>query len=130
MIQNKETKSITKVPLLGDIPLLGWFFKFSSTNKEKTNLLIYLTPTIVRDFSGLDKLKDETEIKFKNNTSEKSEKTPDESKGKTDEKLKTDTSEKPKETSNELQDATEDTLKNNTSEKPEEIPNEPQNPNN
>jgi general secretion pathway protein D len=130
LIQNKETKSITKVPLLGDIPLLGWLFKFSSTNKEKTNLLIYLTPTIVRDFSGLDKLKDETEIKFKNNTSEKPEKTPDESKGKTDEKLKNDASEKPKETSNELQDATEDTLKNDISERPEEIPNEPQNPNN
>ena len=37
-----------KVPLLGDIPLLGWLFKSNSTNREKTNLYVFLTPHIVR----------------------------------------------------------------------------------
>jgi general secretion pathway protein D len=37
-----------KIPLLGDIPVLGWLFKFRSKRTEKTNLLIFLTPTIVK----------------------------------------------------------------------------------
>jgi len=37
-----------KVPLLGDIPLLGWLFKTHSTSREKTNLYVFLTPHIVR----------------------------------------------------------------------------------
>lgn len=37
-----------KVPLLGDIPILGWLFKTNSTKREKTNLYVFLTPHIVR----------------------------------------------------------------------------------
>ncbi|PKN52906.1 MAG: type II secretion system protein GspD [Deltaproteobacteria bacterium HGW-Deltaproteobacteria-13] len=37
-----------KVPLFGDIPLLGWLFKTNSTSREKTNLYVFLTPHIVR----------------------------------------------------------------------------------
>lgn len=39
----------SKVPLLGDIPLLGYLFKSSKTSTIKTNLVIFLTPYIVRD---------------------------------------------------------------------------------
>ncbi len=38
---------VTKVPLLGDIPGLGWLFKRKSTTEKKTNLLIFITPTII-----------------------------------------------------------------------------------
>lgn len=38
-----------KIPLLGDIPLLGWLFRSQSTTKEKTNLMVFLKPTILRD---------------------------------------------------------------------------------
>jgi general secretion pathway protein D len=38
-----------KVPLLGDIPFLGWLFKFQSRAVQKLNLLVFLTPTLVRD---------------------------------------------------------------------------------
>jgi len=38
-----------KVPLLGDIPLLGWLFKSKTKRKEKTNLLIFLTPHIINN---------------------------------------------------------------------------------
>jgi type IV pilus assembly protein PilQ len=44
-----ETSSdtLTKVPLLGDIPLLGWLFRHRSRPSEKTNLLILVTPTVI-----------------------------------------------------------------------------------
>ncbi|VAX22958.1 General secretion pathway protein D [hydrothermal vent metagenome] len=38
-----------KVPFLGDIPLLGWLFKSQTKRKEKTNLLIFLTPHIINN---------------------------------------------------------------------------------
>jgi general secretion pathway protein D len=52
-----------KVPLLGDIPLLGWLFKTNSTSREKTNLYVFLTPHIVRtqtDAVGIYQEKRET----------------------------------------------------------------------
>ncbi|VAX15417.1 General secretion pathway protein D [hydrothermal vent metagenome] len=39
----------TKVPFLGDIPILGWLFKSTSKRKQKTNLLIFLRPHIIRN---------------------------------------------------------------------------------
>jgi general secretion pathway protein D len=48
LIRDNVLTSERKIPLLGDIPLLGWLFKFSSKRTEKTNLLIFLTPTIVK----------------------------------------------------------------------------------
>jgi len=44
-ISNKEDK----VPVLGDIPILGALFRRTSKNKRKTNLLLILTPYIIRD---------------------------------------------------------------------------------
>jgi len=44
-IQNKEDK----VPILGDIPILGALFRKTSKTKRKTNLLLILTPYIIRD---------------------------------------------------------------------------------
>jgi len=38
-----------KVPLLGDIPLLGYLFRFKSTNKVKQNLMVFLHPRILQD---------------------------------------------------------------------------------
>ncbi len=39
--------SVTKVPCLGDVPILGWLFKSETRNTTRTNLLIFLTPYIV-----------------------------------------------------------------------------------
>jgi general secretion pathway protein D len=47
LISNDKSSSVTKIPLLGDIPLLGNLFKFTSTANQKTELLIFLTPHIV-----------------------------------------------------------------------------------
>ncbi|MEO5656264.1 MAG: secretin N-terminal domain-containing protein [Nitrospiria bacterium] len=46
-----------KIPLLGDIPILGWAFKFRTKRTEKTNLLIFLTPTILKTPAGLNAIK-------------------------------------------------------------------------
>jgi general secretion pathway protein D len=52
LIQTRDEETIDKIPLLGDIPLLGYLFKTKSTNRTKTNLIIILTPRIIR--SGAD----------------------------------------------------------------------------
>ncbi|HXC61716.1 MAG TPA: type II secretion system secretin GspD [Nitrospiria bacterium] len=49
LVQDNLTVSVNKVPFLGDIPVLGWLFKFHSREPVKTNLLIFLTPYIVKE---------------------------------------------------------------------------------
>jgi type IV pilus assembly protein PilQ len=41
--------TVNKVPFLGDIPFVGWLFKQTSRSSEKTELLIFLTPRVVKD---------------------------------------------------------------------------------
>ncbi len=41
-----QIETITKVPLLGDIPILGWFFKSRSTQKRNSEILLMVTPII------------------------------------------------------------------------------------
>jgi general secretion pathway protein D len=48
MMQETVNNFETKVPLLGSIPILGNLFKFSSVSRKKTNLLIFLTPHIIK----------------------------------------------------------------------------------
>lgn len=48
LIDNNETESVKKVPILGDIPLLGYAFKRTVKQKQRTELLIFLTPHIIR----------------------------------------------------------------------------------
>jgi type IV pilus assembly protein PilQ len=43
------TNDITKVPVLGDIPFFGYLFKTTGRNSEKQELLIFLTPRVVKD---------------------------------------------------------------------------------
>ena len=49
MIQETETKTVTKIPFLGDIPVIGMFFRSTGTTKEKSEMVIMLTPQIVVD---------------------------------------------------------------------------------
>ena len=48
LMQNSKTKTDTKIPILGDIPLLGNLFKHSVKNDSQTELIIFLTPYIVQ----------------------------------------------------------------------------------
>jgi len=49
LVRDNITLSERKVPFFGDIPLLGWFFRSQTRIVEKLNLLVFLTPHLVRD---------------------------------------------------------------------------------
>ncbi len=49
MLRDRNTEDIDKVPFLGDLPILGRLFRRDRDAKEKTNLLIFLTPHIIKD---------------------------------------------------------------------------------
>ena len=51
LIQERALKGVTKIPLLGSLPLIGWLFRNEQVKKTKTNLLLFLTPYIIRDQS-------------------------------------------------------------------------------
>ncbi len=52
LLRDRETVSFNKVPLLGDIPVLGWLFKSKMNRIEKTNLLFFLTPKIISPYDN------------------------------------------------------------------------------
>ncbi|SFC94350.1 general secretion pathway protein D [Thiohalospira halophila DSM 15071] len=49
LIDEEEQVNEQRVPLLGDIPVLGWLFRYNKTSTVKRNLMIFLRPTILRD---------------------------------------------------------------------------------
>lgn len=49
LIQESVSDGENKVPLLGDLPVLGWLFKYQQKQRKKTNLMVFLKPTILRD---------------------------------------------------------------------------------
>jgi general secretion pathway protein D len=49
LIDDAVQESVSKVPLLGDIPFLGHLFKSTSTSVSKRNLMVFIRPTIIRD---------------------------------------------------------------------------------
>ena len=52
LLQDQSNKGTTKVPVLGDIPILGYLFQEHLNSRAKRNLLIFVTPTIVSDRYG------------------------------------------------------------------------------
>jgi general secretion pathway protein D len=54
LIGDATQDSVTKVPYLGDVPVLGWAFKSTSKKILKQNLLVFLTPHIVRTSDDLE----------------------------------------------------------------------------
>ncbi|CCQ12753.1 General secretion pathway protein D [Pseudoalteromonas luteoviolacea B = ATCC 29581] len=56
LIDEDVQESVSKVPLLGDLPVLGHLFKSTSTSKRKRNLLVFIRPTIVRDSIRMNSL--------------------------------------------------------------------------
>ncbi len=53
ILETTKTKSVEKVPYLGDIPVLGHLFKSTTDINNKTELLIFITPKILREGSNL-----------------------------------------------------------------------------
>jgi general secretion pathway protein D len=61
LIREDRVKSISKIPLLGDIPLIGFLFRSTTDKKERTNLLIFVTPHIVTDLESAEAMKKKLE---------------------------------------------------------------------
>lgn len=53
LVQDRVTNVREQVPLLGDIPLIGGLFRYDTRRQEKTNLMVFLRPFIVRDDPGI-----------------------------------------------------------------------------
>ena len=56
LVRDRETVDEAKTPLLGDLPLIGWLFKRQQRVVEKTNLLLILTPYIIRGPSDFQRI--------------------------------------------------------------------------
>lgn len=56
LIDEDVQESLSKVPILGDIPILGHLFKSTSVTTRKRNLMIFIRPTIVRDDARMEGL--------------------------------------------------------------------------
>lgn len=60
LLDEKTNEVVSKVPLLGDIPVLGELFKSTKTDKTKRNLMVFIRPVILRDpvtYSGISNAK-------------------------------------------------------------------------
>ena len=56
IIEDTQNADEDKVPLLGDIPILGALFRYDTRKRTKTNLMVFLRPKIIRDASGYQNL--------------------------------------------------------------------------
>ena len=65
ILSETQNDNESKVPWLGDIPVLGWAFKGTHNDGRKINLLVLLTPRIVRDPQDLERLTVENRERFK-----------------------------------------------------------------
>ena len=67
LVKESNTKNESKIPILGDLPIVGWLFKNSETNRKKSNLIVFISPQIIRsaeEHQGLlnSKLKERMEF--------------------------------------------------------------------
>ncbi|NCN41035.1 type II secretion system protein GspD, partial [bacterium] len=49
LMKDEDSETIRKIPILGDIPILGWLFKSKTKEKKKSNLVVFITPKILRN---------------------------------------------------------------------------------
>jgi type II secretory pathway component GspD/PulD (secretin) len=48
LVERTQVEVVTKIPLLGDIPILGYLFKQVSQQDTRTTLIVFITPSIIR----------------------------------------------------------------------------------
>ncbi|MEQ1935227.1 MAG: secretin N-terminal domain-containing protein, partial [Fimbriimonadaceae bacterium] len=70
IIRNTVTTTVKKIPLLGDIPILGNLFKSTDKSNQKTELLVFLTPRVVRNPDDASKLRMDEQKKLSPNSQE------------------------------------------------------------
>jgi general secretion pathway protein D len=65
LISNALTRRASKVPLLGDIPILGRLFRSDAHSDEKVNLIVFLTPHVIRNSDDLSRVSDDRKTGFR-----------------------------------------------------------------
>ncbi|WP_280643800.1 type II secretion system secretin GspD [Buttiauxella brennerae] len=65
LLNNQTTESVSKVPILGDIPLLGYLFRYNSTSTSKQNLMVFIHPVILRDGATYNSVSNEKYHQFR-----------------------------------------------------------------
>jgi general secretion pathway protein D len=56
LMRERQTDSVQKIPLLGDIPLIGFFFRSSRKETEKQNIIVALTPYVIHEPADLTRV--------------------------------------------------------------------------
>ena len=56
LIDNQSDNGVEKVPFLGDIPFLGNLFRYETKSKSKTNLMVFIRPTVIRNADQANKV--------------------------------------------------------------------------
>jgi len=64
LIRDQETETVSKVPFLGDIPLLGLLFRRTKTTFEKRNLLLIIIPHVIKDPSDLKRIYEKRQAEY------------------------------------------------------------------
>jgi general secretion pathway protein D len=59
LMEDRKDETVKKVPILGDIPVLGWLFRYRKTTKVKTELLIFLTPHVAHQPGDLKSMSED-----------------------------------------------------------------------
>jgi general secretion pathway protein D len=65
LISNRDESGDSKVPVLGDIPLLGRLFTYERRDRDKVNLIVFLTPHVIRSPRDLDVVSDDRRDGFR-----------------------------------------------------------------
>lgn len=66
LIRDDEVTMNKKIPILGDLPLFGGLFRYTSIEQEKTNLLFFITPRVLRDPEKIESVTNEKKTEIKN----------------------------------------------------------------
>jgi general secretion pathway protein D len=56
ILRSEDSNIVRKVPLLGDIPLLGWIFRSTEKSKSNSEVLVFITPLVVDNPSDNDRV--------------------------------------------------------------------------
>jgi general secretion pathway protein D len=56
LIGDNVNSSVQQVPVLGKMPLIGWLFRYSTRQREKTNLMVFLRPLVMRDPEAAERI--------------------------------------------------------------------------
>lgn len=67
LVRDEYVEEVRKVPLLGDLPIIGWLFKSKDLSKAKQNMIVFLTPKILRsttDQKGVLTMKAQERLNF------------------------------------------------------------------